>query len=50
MTIVESVLYILETGRSAVVDARDPGYPIIPVMNFAVGGNLRSVVLFEYLS
>jgi hypothetical protein len=29
-----SVLY-LQTGRSAVVDARDPGYPIIPAANKA---------------
>ena len=41
---------MLETRRPAVVDARDPGYPMLLAMIFSVGGSLRSVVLLQYLT
>jgi hypothetical protein len=41
---------MLETWQPAVVDARDPGYPIVLAMIFTIGGSLRSVVLFQYLA
>jgi hypothetical protein len=46
----DAAFHMLETWRPAVVDARDPGYPIVLAMIFAVGGSLRSVVLFQYLA
>jgi hypothetical protein len=47
---VNAALHILQTWRPAVVDARDPGYPIVLATIFAAGGGLRSVVLFQYLA
>jgi hypothetical protein len=47
---VNAALHMLETWRPAVVDGRDPGYPMVLAMNFSVGGSLRSVVLFQYLA
>ena len=47
---VESALHMLETWRPAVVDARDPGYPIVLGMIFTIGGSLRSVILLQYLT
>lgn len=47
---VKSALHMLETWRPAIVDARDPGYPIVLAMIFTMGGSLRSVILLQYLT
>jgi hypothetical protein len=41
---------MLKTWRPAVVDARDPGYPIVLAVIFTAGGSLRSVILLQYLA
>jgi Dolichyl-phosphate-mannose-protein mannosyltransferase len=43
----ESALRTLETGRPTVVGGRDPGYPAILALTFALNGDLRTVVVLQ---
>jgi hypothetical protein len=41
---VESALRTLEAGRPTVAGGRDPGYPALLAVTFALGGGLETVV------
>jgi hypothetical protein len=43
----ESALRTLEAGRLSVVGGRDPGYPTILALTFALNGDLHTVVLLQ---
>ncbi len=44
---VESALQTLEAGRPTVAGGRDPGYPAFLAVTFALGGDLKTVVLLQ---